>query len=777
MASKEVEILDPTATVERDNTTIREVAVNRRDLLVALGVAGAVAGAGLVSPRTALAQQPTPSGYKEFDVLNFLLNIKYLKATLYAYITTGADLSSAATSGTGAVFNPIAKITFSGSNAAQITDMFNEMYYDELNQILALRALQGSTTANRNTIDLLGTKNTSNKTATTISQNQAIGIARMLEDLSVQAFTGAAVYLTGSNRALASQILGVDGAHAGAVRLVCIQNGIPYLSTSALTTTSAGAQSVNSFTGGTTSGSPIIYTLAPTNPIVVGNTISGIGIPGGAVITAVVSGANKTFTAVAIKGSFTLTSVSSVSGLVIGQPISGTGIPALATITQIGTNTVTFAAPGVTTGASATSTVAPTGVLTSGSTLISPVSSVSGVATGQLITGAGIPSGATVTGVSSSSAKPLTITISSPATATSTVAPTGVLVAGSNVITSVSSLSGITSPGTGEIGQVITGTGIPAGTTVTGTTSAPNTITLSAPATASTSTTVLAHPTGLLTSGGAVIASVSSTSGVAVGQPISGTGIPVGTTVTAVSSSANTITMSQNATTTTAVTPVATFTGVIVPGSAVITSVSNFTGVAVGLPIAGGTAGGTGGYIPAGAIVTAFSASAGTVTISVVALGSIGATQTVTITTAQTVTTVGTTTVTVQAAPVTLTINTTETITVGVGTVTISANANATGGSTLTVLTADNMDVEPSDLGTAAAAAAGPTAVPSSSPTVYQGFFDTAGTGTASGNAPAGFAFARTFSQVLSVLYGGVGPDSNAGGFFPVGVTGNINVV
>jgi hypothetical protein len=779
MASNEVEVLDPTATVEKDNNTVSEGAVNRRNLLVALSVAGAVAGASLVSRQTAFAQQPKPTGYKEFDVINFLLNIKYLKATLYSYITTGADLSTTVTSGTGAVFNPLAKITFSGSNAAQITDMFNEMYYDELNQVIALRALQGSTTANRNSIDLLGTMNTANKAATTITQNQAIGIARMLEDLSVQALAGASVYLSGSNRALISQIMAVDGAHAGALRLVCIQNGIPYLGTSTVATAAAGTQTVNSFTGGTTSGSPTVYTLAPaaTNPITVGNAVSGVGVPAGAVITAVVSAANKTFTAVAIKGSFVLTSVSSVSGLLPGQPITGTGIPAFAYITNVGTNTVTFAAPGVTTGASATSTIAPTGVITSGSNVISGVSSISGVAVGQAITGSGIPANSTVTAVSSSSAKPLTITISSPATATSTVAPTGVLVSGSNVITSVSSLSGITNPAAGDIGQVITGAGIPAGTTVTATSSGPNTITLSNAATASTSTAIVAHPTGLVTSGGNSISAVSSTTGVAVGQPISGAGIPDGTTVTALNATAHTITISQNAVSTTPVTPVATFTGVIVPGSADITSVSNFTGVAVGLPISGGVAGGTGGYLPAGLIVTAFSASARTVTVSGVALGSIGATQTVIITTAQTINTYGTTTVTVQAAPVALTINTTETITVGMGTVTMSANANTTGAATLTVSTADSMDVEPADLGTAAAAAAGPTAVPSSSPTIYQGFFDTAGTATASANTPAGFAFARTFSQVLSVLYGGVDSNSNAGGFFPVGVAGNINVV
>jgi hypothetical protein len=98
------------------------------------------------------------------------------------------------------------------------------------------------------------------------------------------------------------------------------------------------------------------------------------------------------------------------------------------------------------------------------------------------------------------------------------------------------------------------------------------------------------------------------------------------------------------------------------------------------------------------------------------------------------------------------------------------------------------MDVEPFDPGTAALAAMGPSAItiPSSifspsGPTnsvVYQGFFDTAGTATASANTPAGFAFARSFGQVLSVLLGSTqtNPPTYQGGFFPVGVGGPINV-
>jgi hypothetical protein len=77
----------------------------------------------------------------------------------------------------------------------------------------------------------------------------------------------------------------------------------------------------------------------------------------------------------------------------------------------------------------------------------------------------------------------------------------------------------------------------------------------------------------------------------------------------------------------------------------------------------------------------------------------------------------------------------------------------------------------------AATAALGPAAVPGTSPTAYQGFFDTAGAATSSANNPAGEVFARTFSQVLAVLYGSTVAQTYEGGFFPNGVSGNINNV
>jgi len=117
-------------------------------------------------------------------------------------------------------------------------------------------------------------------------------------------------------------------------------------------------------------------------------------------------------------------------------------------------------------------------------------------------------------------------------------------------------------------------------------------------------------------------------------------------------------------------------------------------------------------------------------------------------------------------------------LTIGAGTIVMSANATATAAATIT-LPSDTNDVMPFDPGTAALAAAGPSQVSSGStnPAVDQGFFDTAGAGTSSGSVPAGFAFARSFSQVLAVLYGSTTTATFQGGFYPVGVSGNITQV
>jgi hypothetical protein len=619
MASNDVEVLDPETPVEKNTNTASGSELDRRHFITALGVAGAAAGTALMVSSKAQAQQPTPSGFAQVDVINLMLNIKYLKATLYSYITQGADLpaSSNVTVGTGQVFNQPAKISFSNQ---QITDVFNEMYYDELNQLIALRALQGTAVANRATMNVLGTGPSGaapSTTTTTMTQSQAIALARMLEDLSVTAFAISTVYLTGTNLAYATQVLATDGYHAGLLRLLCIQNGIQYQGTQYQSlTTSNTAQTAITFAGSTTVGNPIIYGMLPANVPPVGSVLTGIGIPpgAGAVITAVSAPANTALTAIADKTNI-LKNVSNVTGLVAGMPITGTGIPANTVISAVGTNTITLSAATTT-----ASTVAPTGNVTSGSPNVTNVSSTSGLIAGQVITGTGIPTTPPTTIVSfSGSAGSATIVMSANATATSVVSITG-----------------------------------------------------------------------NLTSGSPTIASISGSTGFAINSVISGTGIPTGTTVIAIT--ATTITMSANAT---------------VSGTKVTVST------------------------PATEAVTS---------------------------------------------------PTTQAITVGVTAITIAQPATLTGINTFYVVLADSLDVQPGDPGTAALSASGPAAIAGTTPTMYQGFFNTAGAGTSSSTStPAGLAFARSFQQILSVLYGynstnsAITTQNYQGGFYPFGVSGQIN--
>jgi hypothetical protein len=888
MASKEVEVLDPTPTVEKLENSASERVLNRRHFIAALGVAGAAAvGSELVkSGPTALAQQPKPSGYAQADVLNFLLNIKYLKATLYSYITQGADLPAAnfVNLGSGGIFNPPAKITTFATQ--QITDLFNELYYDELQDLVTLRTILGSAVANRPTMNLLGTGVATATGAQTVSPANAISILRMLEDVSASAFAGATIYLTGTNLQYATQALAVNGFHAGALRLVAIQTGAPYYSPQMLTTLSSTTQTQNSFTASTVAGSTTLNNFAPTNPITVGSiltgpgilpnttitavsatpvytgslsgttanpnsivsnvapltglavgiVLTGTGIPANSVITAITgstitlgtlnaysplatppsipsgttspaqittTAASVTLTvgflAATVKSSNTLIYASPVTQLVPGQILSATGLPSNSFIAQGGISTTAgtitlqqgTAVPLVAANASATSSVAPTGFVTIGSAVITQVSSVSGILLGMPITGTGILAATTVTAIDPVG---LTITMSTTASATttgtSTVTPTAFLTKNSNVITALSSLTGLAA------GNKVTGTGIPASTTITSV-GGVNTATMSANATATSTTSTGGSANAILQSGNNIISYVyqttGTTTGFANGQLItdSQNNIPPGTTITAVTASNNTITLSAPATNATTVTASPSFTGTVVVSYQTISSIpaAAFTAtptgsttpyILVGVPI-------TGPNIPSGTVITGIpgtpaSVAAGTITISQfpTAAGGpeiIGASFSTLTTTTLTSYKLPTITVTALATSTTVTIPTLVTVTPSLATATLSQAATTTGIQTVIVEGTDNMDVVPNDPGTAALAAAGPAAIAGTSPAIYGGFFDTAGATTSSANNPAGSAFARTFSQVLTVLYGSTAAQTFQGGFFPNGVAGGINFV
>ena len=83
----------------------------------------------------------------------------------------------------------------------------------------------------------------------------------------------------------------------------------------------------------------------------------------------------------------------------------------------------------------------------------------------------------------------------------------------------------------------------------------------------------------------------------------------------------------------------------------------------------------------------------------------------------------------------------------------------------------DGYDVKPADPGTVALSEAGPT-------TANGGFFATGANGTTGQtNIYPGFAYQRTSSQVLSIVYGSTVAGTAKGGFFPNGFNGNITTV
>jgi hypothetical protein len=1041
MASKEVEVLDPTPSVEKLKKSASESVLNRRHFIAALGVAGvAAAGTELVrSGPTALAQQPKPNGYAQADVLNFLLNIKYLKATLYSFMTQGADLPPATFTnlGSGGIFNPPGKVTFTAAGPAsstEITDLFNAMYYDELSELITLRSILGSAVSNRATMNLLGTGATTTTGTQTVTPVQAISLLRMLEDLSASAFAGATIYLTGTNLQYATQALATNGFHAGALRLVAIQAGVPYYSPQILTTSSAGTQSQNSVLASTITGSTTIYNFAPTNPITVGSILTGPGVPPDTTVTSVspvpVYTGNLSGTTAAPNN--IITNVTPLTGSTLtqlqpGMAVAGTGIPTNSIITNItgstvtigtvtgytslvpatppftggtpvtngllgitgtggvgltvgtynltidpppspgtqavgtitvlttGTSTtsatysivlkasgsgyitppnitaatggsglvltptmpamitttttgatftqgfvaatnknttLTFASPTsfitqgqilsgtgipsngfissinaaadtvtISSNASVTSSVAPTGFVTLGSNVITQVSSVSGILFGMPISGTGIPAAATV---STFDPVGLTITMSAAATLTTTgtssVAPTALLTAGSNVVTALSSLTGL------NVGATVTGTGVPSGTTIASVGSV-NTMVLSNNATANSTQTAAGTLTAILQSGNNIVSYVAQSpyasgfpSALKAGVLISDPGnviIPVGTTVTGVTSSSLTITLSAPATAATTITALQNFTGTVVVSYETISAVtpaSVLTSLSLGQPIAGpnipygtiitGLPGVTGGVTtPADCIsISQFPTAAGGPELVNAALSTLA-------TTTLTMATLPALTVTSKTLSETVTTPTIVTVTPSLGTATISQAATTTGTQTVIVEGTDNMDVEPNDPGTitftgvvtsgsvsvtgvssltglavglqvvgsgipagatiatvtspstitlsaaataggtaaiplfaylansAALASAGPAAIAGTSPAVYGGFFDTASGSTSSAQNPVGSTFARTFSQVLTVLYGSTAAQTFQGGFFPNGVAGGINFV
>ncbi len=200
--------------------------LNRRRFLSSLAVAGAAAGTlGLAgcssgSGTTPVTTSSTPS---VTDVLNFALNLEYLEANFYTYLSTGAGIS-------GVVSNlPSGSGTVTGGAQYTATDPVVQSLIQQLAQheqehvsliITTIQGLGGTAVAQP---DLnLAAK------GTPTSDAMLVALARELETVGVSAYEGGVPYLVSNTMILtyAAQIHDTEAQHEGFMREYCIANGI-----------------------------------------------------------------------------------------------------------------------------------------------------------------------------------------------------------------------------------------------------------------------------------------------------------------------------------------------------------------------------------------------------------------------------------------------------------------------------------------------------------------------------------------------------------------------
>lgn len=219
-------LLCPTATVNEEQleTDRRIVAfertvrhLSRRGFLGSM-LAATAAAATVSNSRSSFAQtSATPS---IVDVLNFALNLEYLEANFYLYVSTGAGLTNAQNGSGVAVQGAPTQLPLDAGTLA----VAKALAQDEVNHIADLKAAIGTlggTPISQPLINLAA-----NGPVTT--QAQFLAAARQFTALGGSAYAGSAQFLVSNTTVLqtAAQILGAEGQHAGAVDYLCVTQNV-----------------------------------------------------------------------------------------------------------------------------------------------------------------------------------------------------------------------------------------------------------------------------------------------------------------------------------------------------------------------------------------------------------------------------------------------------------------------------------------------------------------------------------------------------------------------
>lgn len=168
---------------------------------------------------------------EEVDILNFALNLEYLEAEFYTHATTGKSITSfgVGTKGRATGNNPAdggttkggGKVTFSKEESI-VHDIAAQIGADERAHVVLLRGALGSSAVAMPNIDLsalgFGFGN----------QNDFLRAARILEDIGVTAYSGAAGLLkTPDIITAAAGLLGAEAEHAATIRTHIARLKIP----------------------------------------------------------------------------------------------------------------------------------------------------------------------------------------------------------------------------------------------------------------------------------------------------------------------------------------------------------------------------------------------------------------------------------------------------------------------------------------------------------------------------------------------------------------------
>ncbi|OYW76123.1 MAG: hypothetical protein B7Z37_10245 [Verrucomicrobia bacterium 12-59-8] len=301
------------------------------------------------------------------------------------------------------------------------------------------------------------------------------------------------------------------------------------------TVTGTGLPPVVSLTTNTVSGSNVIV-VSSTAGLSNGLPVVGAGIPAGAVIQAINTSNNQ------VTISVNATATANGAGINYG----GATISAINSSSQITlTNGATISASqnlsyGQISGFS--------GVLnstTTNSSVTVTVASTAGLTPGQAIAGANIPVGAVIATIIDGTRFTMTLT----ATGSGTNIPltyadsSGILKSGVSLASVTTSSARLVLPSTVglTLGQTVSGTGIPSGAVIIRIVDGHN-VDINVPVTSTgTNNLTFGAPTvlggtlaAMTTTGSSTVTFASSVTGLAVGQQVTGPGIPVGTTIAAI---------------------------------------------------------------------------------------------------------------------------------------------------------------------------------------------------------------------------------------------------